>query len=93
MTVTLDNVDAVENAVTDTTDGGPGLSTLSTGRRLSAVATFTYGYGPINAERAVTADETTILDPTVLAGGVVGAAAFAGFAVPADDRQAILRRL
>lgn len=91
--MTVENVDALERAVVNTTEGGPGLAAVSTGVRITATGTNTYGYGLVNPERAVTDRETSVVDPTVLAGAGVGTLAF--FMVDRSDtgQSAVIRRL
>lgn len=76
MSVTLSDVERVEAALRNTTDGAPGTRALSSQRRLIGSPSLAYGTGTANARRAVLREETTCVDATLLVGAGLGLAAY-----------------
>jgi len=70
--MTLDNPGTVEQAVVGTTDGIPGARTYPIGIRIRAANDSTYGYGAVNAVRAVTGQMTTTGDIALFGGAAIG---------------------
>lgn len=77
--MTVENVDALEEALTDTTTAQPSLDTEVTGTRTTAPTSINYGFGILSVDRAVAGRETTIIDRRFAQAAAVGlTAAFGG---------------
>lgn len=72
MTMAVENVQAIEDALTQTTDAMPGYSTNVTRVRVTSPALFDHGQGILNAERAATNTHTSISDPLLIPGALFG---------------------
>lgn len=83
--MTVENVAALEEAVTDTTTGYPGVTTRVTGTRAAATGSLDYGVGIISPERIVTSSETTIVDRRVGQAAAVGLTFAIGGALLRDE--------
>lgn len=71
--MSIENVEEIKADIVETTEGIPGARTYPTGVRLRAARSNTYGYGTVDAVRAVTGLKTTTGDVALLGGAAVGA--------------------
>lgn len=75
--MSLDNLEEVESDIVETTDGIPGAGTYPIGVRVRAAKSLDYGFGTVNAVRAVTGRKTTTGDVAILGGAAVSVGSWA----------------
>jgi len=86
--MTPEEADDIVAEIIDSTDAPPGLKGATTGKRITAPGSFTYGYGLINGPRTLSPLESTIADPSVYVGAIVSGMSFMGFALPLSTKSA-----